>query len=290
MTVGAAQLTRDVLESLDRATPRAALLLSAAPLIIGSDRSCGLVLSGDPAVAPLHCRIVREGTTCILQDLGSAAGTSINGQRVGSRFLRSGDVIQVGSRSFRFVRHLPITKPARSTPVGAAIVLASVAALVGILAVARTPKIPKRLDVGTTAVLAPAPSFPQASFSPNPLPPQGPLSSGQSLPDPPAPPSGLFTERPGIQEWPVVHVTHDSGSSTLTLTSTDGKIFTVTFSVESPGEISVPPGEYRVDIRSLDANVDPNSGTAVFRRYKRYEAAFTHSPAWLAEPFRLGDQ
>jgi hypothetical protein len=99
----------------------------------------------------------------------------------------------------------------------------------------------------------------------------------------------MFTERPWEQEWPLVHVTHDSGYSTLTLRGQDGRTYSISFGVGSPGDLSVPPGDYDVEIRSHDPEIGPNYGEAVFRRYRRYEAAFTHAPAWMSEPLRLGD-
>ncbi len=257
--------------------------LQTLPLVIGSDRSCGLVLSDDAAVAPRHCRIVREGSAYILQDLGSPAGTFINGERAGSRFLRSGDILQVGSSRFRFVRQVLSAPPKNQPilPVGPLLVLAAVALAVVALLFATRPGAVQRLRPGVTTVMIPPPPAPAEPVT-------GGATPSGPLPDAPSP-SGMFTERPWEQEWPLVHVTHDRGSSTLTLKGQDGRTYSISFSVGSPGNLSVPPGDYEVEMRSHDPDIGPNYGKAVFRRYKRYEAAFTHGPAWMSEPLRLGD-
>jgi pSer/pThr/pTyr-binding forkhead associated (FHA) protein len=55
-------------------------------------------LSGDPQISRRHARISREpGGRLTIEDLGSANGTFVNGDRVGApRSLEAGDVIQVG--------------------------------------------------------------------------------------------------------------------------------------------------------------------------------------------------
>jgi pSer/pThr/pTyr-binding forkhead associated (FHA) protein len=277
------EATGDVLERLGAPPGQGLTPLQTAPLVIGSDRSCGLALSGDAAVAPRHCRIVREGSAYILQDLGSPAGTFINGERAHSRFLRSGDILQVGSSRFRFVRQAlsAPTKDQPLLPVGPLVVLAVVALAVVALLFATRPGAVQRLKPGMTTVLIPPPPAPAEPVT-------GGATPSGPLPDAPSS-SGMFTERPWEQEWPLVHVTHDSGYSTLTLRGQDGRTYSISFGVGSPGDLSVPPGDYDVEIRSHDPEIGPNYGEAVFRRYRRYEAAFTHAPAWMSEPLRLGD-
>src|ERR1700733_61460 len=49
------------------------------------------------AVSRLHCRFARLGEGWFIEDLGSANGTWINGERIeGSTATRSGDVILIG--------------------------------------------------------------------------------------------------------------------------------------------------------------------------------------------------
>ena len=161
------------------------------------------------------------------------------------------------------------------------VVLAVVALAVVALLFATRPGAVQRLKPGMTTVLIPPPPAPAEPVT-------GGATPSGPLPDAPSS-SGMFTERPWEQEWPLVHVTHDSGYSTLTLRGQDGRTYSISFGVGSPGDLSVPPGDYDVEIRSHDPEIGPNYGEAVFRRYRRYEAAFTHAPAWMSEPLRLGD-
>ena len=50
-------------------------------LVLGSDDSADIVLPG-PGVEPRHAQIVFNGGRVILEDLGTQAGTSRNGQRL----------------------------------------------------------------------------------------------------------------------------------------------------------------------------------------------------------------
>ena len=58
---------------------------------------------GDPGVSRYHCWIlVRDGSTFI-EDLASANGTFVNGERIRlRRALKSGDRLRVGSTEFLF--------------------------------------------------------------------------------------------------------------------------------------------------------------------------------------------
>jgi pSer/pThr/pTyr-binding forkhead associated (FHA) protein len=68
--------------------------------LIGRGPDCELRLAV-PDVSRHHCliRVAADGTT--IEDLGSANGTMLNGQRVRSQTpLRSGDLLQVGESQF----------------------------------------------------------------------------------------------------------------------------------------------------------------------------------------------
>lgn len=58
---------------------------------------------GDPGVSRYHCWIlVRDGSTFV-EDLASANGTFVNGERIRIRYsLKSGDRIRLGSTEFLF--------------------------------------------------------------------------------------------------------------------------------------------------------------------------------------------
>ena len=63
--------------------------------VIGRREDCDLRIPlGE--VSRKHCRLVRDGDTLKLEDLGSSNGTLLNGQRVQEALLSPGDTIQVG--------------------------------------------------------------------------------------------------------------------------------------------------------------------------------------------------
>ncbi len=63
--------------------------------VIGRREDCDLRIPlGD--VSRKHARLVRDGDTIKLEDLGSSNGTFLNGQRVQESLLAAGDTIQVG--------------------------------------------------------------------------------------------------------------------------------------------------------------------------------------------------
>lgn len=57
----------------------------------------------DIAVSRSHARVVREGETFFLTDLGTDNGTFLNGVRIEHEALSSGDEIIIGARTMRFV-------------------------------------------------------------------------------------------------------------------------------------------------------------------------------------------
>jgi len=57
----------------------------------------------DPFASTRHARIVREGATLVLEDLGSTNGTWLNdGQLGGPSPLHAGDRVRIGDSEFRF--------------------------------------------------------------------------------------------------------------------------------------------------------------------------------------------
>ncbi len=63
--------------------------------VIGRREDCDLLIPlGE--VSRKHCRLVRDGDLLKLEDLGSANGTFLNGQRVQESLLAPGDTVQVG--------------------------------------------------------------------------------------------------------------------------------------------------------------------------------------------------
>jgi ABC transport system ATP-binding/permease protein len=71
-------------------------ILSNEKVIVGRAAEVDLILS-HPEVSRRHCRILREGESWFVEDLGSQRGTAVNGNRISGRTaLRQGDQIQVG--------------------------------------------------------------------------------------------------------------------------------------------------------------------------------------------------
>src|SRR3954447_14299223 len=63
--------------------------------VIGRREDCDLRIPlGE--VSRKHCRILRDGDSLKLEDLGSSNGTFLNGQRVQEALLSPGDTLQVG--------------------------------------------------------------------------------------------------------------------------------------------------------------------------------------------------
>ena len=56
----------------------------------------------NPAVSARHARIARHSDGFIVEDLESRNGTFVNGERVGRRVLRHGDVVLVGKHKLVF--------------------------------------------------------------------------------------------------------------------------------------------------------------------------------------------
>ena len=61
------------------------------------------VVVDDPAVGGEHAQITPVGNDHILEDLGTASGTIVNGHRVDRHILQHGDVIELGSFYLRYL-------------------------------------------------------------------------------------------------------------------------------------------------------------------------------------------
>ncbi len=85
-------------------------------LTVGSSRDrAGFLVEGDQ-VADVHCAIARaKGGGWALKDLGSAAGTLVNGKRVEVARLSAGDRIHVGSRELRVLAPVGADASSRRT-------------------------------------------------------------------------------------------------------------------------------------------------------------------------------
>jgi len=73
-------------------------------VIIGRAEGAGIRLE-DQAVSKQHAAIEMAGNDHILQDLGSANGTFVNGTRVTRHLMRHGDVVEILDFQLRYVDH-----------------------------------------------------------------------------------------------------------------------------------------------------------------------------------------
>ena len=81
----------------------AALPVVEGELLVGRAPECSLRVH-DPEVSRRHCSIACSGGAVALQDLGSANGTFLHGQRVGAAQVEHGDVATLGQVLLKFVR------------------------------------------------------------------------------------------------------------------------------------------------------------------------------------------
>jgi pSer/pThr/pTyr-binding forkhead associated (FHA) protein len=89
---------------------RQPLTLGRTITLVGSTASCRLYLPSK-AVSRCHAVIINTGAGLFVKDLASRTGTRVNGQPVDEADLREGDVLQVGTFTFRFTD--PTAPPVR---------------------------------------------------------------------------------------------------------------------------------------------------------------------------------
>jgi diguanylate cyclase (GGDEF)-like protein len=76
---------------------------------IGRSSTVPISLPEVLSVSRQHARLVHQGHTVILEDLGSTNGTYVNGHLIeGPRALKSGDRFQVGAVHFKFLHELDV--------------------------------------------------------------------------------------------------------------------------------------------------------------------------------------
>src|SRR5258706_2589339 len=74
---------------------RRSFSISREMTVIGRRQDCDLMIPlGE--ISRKHCRIIRDGDSLRLEDLGSSNGTFHNGRRVQEAVLSAGDTVQVG--------------------------------------------------------------------------------------------------------------------------------------------------------------------------------------------------
>lgn len=81
-------------------------VLEKSTVLLGREATSDIILSG-AKVSRAHARLECSAAGCTLIDLGSANGTSVNGERVERVLLAPGDVIGVGDSTLRFEVEVP---------------------------------------------------------------------------------------------------------------------------------------------------------------------------------------
>ena len=81
--------------------PTGRVVAVSESLTIGRADGNDLVIEA-AAVSRRHARILKRGATYVIEDLKSAHGTTVNGERVTTRELRSGDLVGLGPVALRF--------------------------------------------------------------------------------------------------------------------------------------------------------------------------------------------
>lgn len=85
-------------------------------LMVGRSPRCAVMLA-TAGVSRRHARIVREGESFRVLDLGSANGIRVNGELTGERLLQLGDVIGIDDYTLTFVLdRQPLDEAVRSAP------------------------------------------------------------------------------------------------------------------------------------------------------------------------------
>jgi hypothetical protein len=82
-------------------------------MVIGRGVGCELVLT-DPSVSRKHLELVKSDKGVLVRDLGSSAGTMVNGQKVTDVILANDDEIQIGKTKIRFIDEAAIFKKMRA--------------------------------------------------------------------------------------------------------------------------------------------------------------------------------
>jgi hypothetical protein len=73
-------------------------------IVIGRKSTHADVVLPDPSISRAHCRFVFARDRVMVEDLGSACGTVLNGHNVTRTTLHWGDIVRVGNSELEIVR------------------------------------------------------------------------------------------------------------------------------------------------------------------------------------------
>lgn len=81
----------------DSAGTRSTVAFTGDEITVGRAPEGNTVRLAERNVSRRHARFLRQGSTVLVEDLGSLVGTRVNGERIqGRRKLRAGDVVEIG--------------------------------------------------------------------------------------------------------------------------------------------------------------------------------------------------
>lgn len=83
-------------------------VIESRTLLIGHWKTCDIVLRGDDSIATAHALILEIAGRRYIRDLGSKAGTRVNGRKVHFSVLNNGDVVQLGEKSLTYSEAEPL--------------------------------------------------------------------------------------------------------------------------------------------------------------------------------------
>lgn len=92
-----------VVEDSDVLAPGTRYPIMSGVTTLGRSTANDIILKNDDYVSGTHARLTRHGGLLYVEDSNSTNGTYVNGKRaVGATPLRAGDIVRIGSTSFRF--------------------------------------------------------------------------------------------------------------------------------------------------------------------------------------------
>ncbi len=92
-----------VVEDSEVLAPDTEFPVAGGTTSIGRSSASDIVLKSDDYVSAQHARLTRHGGLLYVEDAGSTNGTYVNDRKaVGATPLRSGDLVRVGSTTFRY--------------------------------------------------------------------------------------------------------------------------------------------------------------------------------------------
>lgn len=77
-------------------------ILFKSPMILGSAPKCDIYLFKDAAIAPKHASVNKTGSKYKIKDLDSESGLFVNGKKIDTYILQSGDVISLGDTVLKY--------------------------------------------------------------------------------------------------------------------------------------------------------------------------------------------